>query len=137
MVAAQKDLARFRTLATKNFETQQNVDLQQAKVDQFKATIDADQGAIEAAQTQLSYATITAPIDGRVGFRQVDAGNIIHTTDPNPLTVLTQIKPCTVIFTLPQSEPRPGARGDAARRRRGPRLRSGRQGAVGRGRACC
>ncbi len=69
----------------------------------FKATLDADQAAIEAAQTQLNYATITAPIDGVVGFRQVDIGNIIHTTDVNPLTVLTQIKPCTVIFTLPQS----------------------------------
>ena len=104
LISAQKDFARFTTLATKNFETQQNVDLQQAKVDHFKASIDADQGAIEAAQTQLAYATVTAPIDGVVGFRQVDVGNIIHTTDPNPLTVLTQIKPCTVIFTLPQSD---------------------------------
>jgi membrane fusion protein, multidrug efflux system len=104
LVSAQKDFARFTTLATKNFETQQNVDLQQAKVDHFKTSIDADQGAIEAAQTQLAYATITAPIDGVVGFRQVDVGNIIHTTDPNPLTVLTQIKPCTVIFTLPQND---------------------------------
>ena len=76
----------------------------QAKVDQSKATIDADQAAIEAAQTQLNYATITAPIDGVVGFRQVDIGNIIHTNDVNPLTVLTQIKPCAVIFTLPQSD---------------------------------
>src|ERR1700681_126521 len=104
LISAQKDFARFTTLATKNVETQQNVDLQQAKVDHFKASIDADQGAIEAAQTQLAYTTITAPIDGVVGFRQVDVGNIIHTTDPNPLTVLTQIKPCTVIFTLPQSD---------------------------------
>jgi multidrug efflux system membrane fusion protein len=104
LISAQKDFTRFTTLATKNFETQQNVDLQQAKVDHFKASIDADQGAIEAAQTQLAYTTIVAPIDGVVGFRQVDVGNIIHTTDPNPLTVLTQIKPCTVIFTLPQSD---------------------------------
>ena len=103
LVSAQKDFTRFTTLATKNFETQQNVDLQQAKVDHFKASIDADQGAIEAAQTQLAYTTIVAPIDGVVGFRQVDVGNIIHTTDPNPLTVLTQIKPSNVIFTLPQS----------------------------------
>jgi membrane fusion protein, multidrug efflux system len=103
LVAAQKDLARFKALALKSFETQQNVDLQQAKVDTNKATIDADQAAIEAAQTQLDYATITAPIDGAVGFRQIDIGNIIHTTDANPLTVLTQIKPTTVICTLPQS----------------------------------
>jgi multidrug efflux system membrane fusion protein len=104
LVDAQLDLTRFTTLVKKNFETQQNVDAQQAKVDQLKATIDADQGAIEAAQTQLNYATIAAPIDGVVGFRQVDLGNIIHTTDVNPLTVLTQIKPCTVVFTLPQDD---------------------------------
>jgi multidrug efflux system membrane fusion protein len=103
LVDAQKDFTRFTTLQAKNFDTQQNVDLQQAKVDHFKASIDADQGAIEAAQTQLGFTTITAPIDGVVGFRQVDVGNIIHTTDPNPLTVLTQIKPSYVIFTLPQS----------------------------------
>ena len=77
---------------------------QQAKVDQLKATIDADQGAIESAQTQLSYTTITAPIDGRVGIRQLDAGNIIHANDPNPLTVLTQIRPSVAIFTLPQKD---------------------------------
>jgi multidrug efflux system membrane fusion protein len=104
LVSAQKDLVRFQTLVLRNAETQQNVDNQQSKVDQFKAMIVADQAAIEAAQTQLNYATITAPIDGVVGFRQVDIGNIIHTTDTNPLTVLTQIKPCVVIFTLPQGD---------------------------------
>ena len=102
LISAQKDLARFADLAKRDFATQQSLDQQQAKVDQLKAMIDADQGAIENAQTQLSYATITAPFDGRVGFRQLDAGNIIHPSDPQPLTVLTQIKPSIVIFTLPQ-----------------------------------
>jgi membrane fusion protein, multidrug efflux system len=102
VIAAQKDLDRFKTLVAKAAETQQNVDQQLGKVDQLKATIDADQAAIESAQTQLSYTTITAPIDGRVGFRQVDAGNIIHANDVNPLTVLTQIRPSMAIFTLPQ-----------------------------------
>ncbi|MFZ0778637.1 MAG: efflux RND transporter periplasmic adaptor subunit [Xanthobacteraceae bacterium] len=104
LIDAEKDLARFKTLVLRNAETLQDVDTQQAKVDTTKATIDADQAAIEAAKTQLNYATITAPIDGVVGFRQVDIGNIIHTNDINPLTVLTQIKPCTVIFTLPQGD---------------------------------
>jgi multidrug efflux system membrane fusion protein len=104
LVDNQKDLARFKALAQKSYETQQNVDLQQAKVDTTKASIDADQAAIEAAQTQLNYATITAPIDGVVGFRQIDIGNIVRTNDTSPLTVLTQIKPTTVIFTLPQSD---------------------------------
>jgi membrane fusion protein, multidrug efflux system len=102
LVSAQKDLVRFQLLAKKDFATQQSVDQQLAKVDQLKATIDADQAAIEAAQTQLSYTTIKAPFDGRVGFRQVDPGNIVHASDPNPLTVLTQIKPSVAIFTLPQ-----------------------------------
>ena len=102
LISAQKDLARFLNLNSKGFETQQNVDQQQAKVDQLKAAIVSDQAAIESAETQLTYATITAPLDGLVGFRQVDAGNIIHASDPNPLTVLTQIRPSTVIFTLPQ-----------------------------------
>src|ERR1700691_4633066 len=104
LIDPQKDLAGFKLLVLKDAETQQDVDTQQAKVDTTKATIEADQAAIEAAQTQLNYATITAPIDGVVGFRQVDVGNIIHTNDIAPLTVLTQIKPCTVIFTLPQGD---------------------------------
>jgi multidrug efflux system membrane fusion protein len=104
LIDAEKDLARFKTLVLRNAETLQDVDTQQAKVDTTKATLDADQAAIEAAKTQLNYATISTPIDGVVGFRQVDIGNIIHTNDINPLTVLTQIKPCTVIFTLPQSD---------------------------------
>lgn len=104
LIDNEKDLARFKTLVIRNAETQQNVDAQQAKVDALKATINADQAAIEAAQTQLDYATITAPIDGVVGFRQLDLGNIIHTTDPNPLTVLTQIRPSDVVFTLPQAD---------------------------------
>ena len=102
LVSAQKDLTRFTELAKRDNATQQSVDQQVAKVDQLKGMIEADQGAIESAQTQLSYATITAPFDGNVGFRQLDAGNIIHPTDAQPLTVLTQIKPAMVTFTLPQ-----------------------------------
>ncbi len=102
LIAAEKDLARFKTLVARNFESQQNVDKQQALVDQLKATLEADQAAIEGAQTQLSYATIIAPITGLVGFRQIDAGNVVHASDPMPLTVLTQVRPCVVVFTLPQ-----------------------------------
>jgi len=104
LIAAQKDLDRFKTLIAKAAGTQQSVDQQQGKVDQLKASIEADIGAIESAQTQLSYTTITAPSDGRVGFRQVDAGNIIHANDPNPLTVLTLIRPSVAVFTLPQKD---------------------------------
>lgn len=102
LVSAQKDLTRFTELAKRDNATQQSVDQQVAKVDQLKGMLEADQGAIESAQTQLSYATITAPFNGNVGFRQLDAGNIIHPTDAQPLTMLTQIKPAMVTFTLPQ-----------------------------------
>jgi len=102
LVAAEKDLNRFSTLGTRGFETQQNIDTQQAKVDQLKATVQADDAAIEAAQIQLGYTTIKAPIDGRVGFRQVDPGNIVHANDQNPLTVLTLTHPIDVVLTLPQ-----------------------------------
>lgn len=102
IVVAQKDLTRFTALGARGFDTQQNIDQQQAKVDQLKATIQADDAAIEAAQIQLSYTTIKAPIDGRVGFRQVDPGNIIHADDSNPLTVLTLTRPIDVVLTLPQ-----------------------------------
>ena len=78
------------------------MDQQQAKFDALKATIASDQAGIENAETQLSYATITAPIDGRVGFRLVDAGNIVHAGDQTPITVLTGLTPTMVIFTLPQ-----------------------------------
>ena len=104
LVSDQKDLARFQDLVHKGAGTQQAVDQQQAKVDNLKATIEADQAGIESAETQLSFATITAPIDGRIGFRQVDAGNIVHAGDATPITVLTEIKPAWAIFTLPQRD---------------------------------
>jgi multidrug efflux system membrane fusion protein len=101
LIAAQKDLDRFKTLVVKNFETQQNVDQQQAKVDQTKAAIDADAAAIETAQTQLDYTNITAPSDGRMGVRLVDPGNIVHASDQGAIAILTQTQPTTVVFTLP------------------------------------
>ena len=81
LIAADKDLTRFTTLGNKGFETQQNIDQQQAKVDQLKASIEADVAAIESAQTQLDYTTIVAPSDGRMGVRLVDPGNIVHAAD--------------------------------------------------------
>ena len=104
LLSDQKDLDRFSALVVKGAGTQQAVDQQQAKVDNLKATILADQAAIESAETQLSYATIVAPIDGNVGFRQVDAGNIVHAGDQIPITVLTEIKPAMAVFTLPQRD---------------------------------
>jgi multidrug efflux system membrane fusion protein len=101
LVAAQKDLARFQTLVLKNAETQQNLDLQQAKVDQTKAAIDADVAAIETAQTNLDYTDIRATTDGRMGVRMVDPGNIVHASDQGAIAILTQTEPTAVTFTLP------------------------------------
>jgi membrane fusion protein, multidrug efflux system len=101
LVAAEKDLTRAKTLSLKSFETQQTVDQQQAKVDQLRASIAADEAAIESAQTQLDYATIVAPNDGRVGIRRVDPGNIVHAADTKPITSLVLTQPCAVIFILP------------------------------------
>src|SRR5262249_14669279 len=82
-------------------ESQQNVDLQQAKVDTSKAAIAADVASIETAQTQLDYTSITAPSDGRVGVRMVDPGNIVHANDKGPIAMLTLSQPAAVVFTLP------------------------------------
>jgi multidrug efflux system membrane fusion protein len=102
LVSAQKDLERFQTLVLKNAETQQNLDHQVALVGQVKATIEADQAAVESAQVQFDYTTIKAPTDGRMGIRQIDPGNIIHASDTTPVVILTQTKPISVIFTLPE-----------------------------------
>jgi len=72
-----------------------------AKVDQLKATIDADVAAIESAQTQLDYTTIQATSDGRIGVRSVDPGNIVHASDAGSIATLVSTQPMTVLFTLP------------------------------------
>jgi multidrug efflux system membrane fusion protein len=100
LISAQKDLGRSRTLVDKNFQTQQVVDQQQAKVDQLIASIDADKAAIETAQTQLDYTSVVAPSDGRMGVRMIDPGNIVHASDSAPIATLTLTKPAAVMFTL-------------------------------------
>ncbi len=98
--AAQKDLSRSRTLVDKSFQTQQVVDQQQSKVDQLIASINADDAAIETAQTQLDYTLITAPSDGRMGVRSIDPGNIVRASDSAPIATLTLTRPAAVLFTL-------------------------------------
>jgi membrane fusion protein, multidrug efflux system len=104
LAAAQKDLDRYQVLLQRQAVPRQQFDQQQAKVDQLKATVSADQAAIDGAQVQFSYATIAAPIDGRAGVRQVDPGNIVHASDTNPLTIPTLVHPVAVMFSLPQSK---------------------------------
>ena len=100
-IAANKDLTRSKTLVLSNITSQQIVDQQQGKVDQLKASIAADEAAIQTAQTELDYTTITAPSDGRIGVRLVDPGNIVHASDQGSLATLVQTRPSAVLFTLP------------------------------------
>jgi len=101
---AQVTYDRSHTLLAKGMIDQQTVDTQKATVDQFSAAVQSDEAAIEQASVQLGYTQIAAPIDGRTGIRQVDAGNIVHSTDTNGLVVITQLKPISAVFTLPQQD---------------------------------
>ncbi len=99
---AQADMARYTSLVQKDFASRQQLDTQQAMVKQFTAAIAGDDSQIEMAQLNLSFCYITAPFDGRVGLRNVDPGNIVHSSEATPIFSLTQIRPISVMFTLPQ-----------------------------------
>jgi multidrug efflux system membrane fusion protein len=99
---AQIELRRDEALFKDKILAQDAFDTQKALVQQLQAAVQADQAALENTKVQLGYTTIDAPIAGRVGIRQVDQGNMIHATDSNGLVVLTQLKPISVLFTLPE-----------------------------------
>src|SRR5271170_1365806 len=99
--SAEKDLARSKTLVVQSVATQQLVDQQQARVDQLKASIAADEAAIETAQTQVDYTAIKSPSDGRIGVRLVDPGNLVHAADVRSIATVVLTQPAAVMFTLP------------------------------------
>ncbi|GAC1340106.1 MAG: efflux RND transporter periplasmic adaptor subunit [Acetobacteraceae bacterium] len=99
---ARLDAGRYAKLAATAYSSAQQSDTARAQVSQLEAQVRSDQAQIDTARTQLGYATITAPIGGRIGLRQVDSGNIVHPTDTTPITVITQLQPISVVFTLPQ-----------------------------------
>jgi len=96
------DLARYRTLLSEDSVTKQQLDTQAATVRQLDGVVKADQGQLDSARLQLSYARIAAPIGGRVGLRQVDVGNMIHATDSTGIVVITQLQPISVVFSVPE-----------------------------------
>jgi membrane fusion protein, multidrug efflux system len=104
LVNAQANLSRYTSLQQKGYASTQLVETQNAQFAQLQAMVKSDEGVIEQAQTNLSYTNLTAPIDGVVGIRQIDIGNIIHPTDPNGLVDLTQIQPISLFFSLPQTD---------------------------------
>ncbi len=99
---AELDLTRYDNLLKQEAISQQTLEQQRAAVDQLHAAILADEAAIAAAQVQLSYTQITSPINGRVGLRHVDAGNLVQAGDQTGLVSVTQLDPISVVFTLPQ-----------------------------------
>ena len=99
---AQLDLERYMRLAASNAINKQQVDTQRALVAQLEAQVRTDQASIDNARAILSYTDITAPIAGRTGIRQVDEGNIVRPSDATGLVTITEIRPISVLFNLPQ-----------------------------------
>jgi membrane fusion protein, multidrug efflux system len=95
------DLQRYQILMQQDSIPKQQLDTQVATVKQAVATVDSDQAQVESAKLNLVYCKITAPINGRVGLRQVDIGNIVHATDTTGIVVVNEVQPITVIFTIP------------------------------------
>jgi multidrug efflux system membrane fusion protein len=104
LAGAERDLARYDQLTRSKFESQQTADDERATVQETQALIEQDHAAIEQAQTNLSYCTITAPVGGRLGIRNVDLGNIVQAGTTTGIVTLTTLQPIGVIFTLPQQD---------------------------------
>jgi multidrug efflux system membrane fusion protein len=101
---ARLDLERYTRLAAANSGSKQQADTQKALVAQLEAQVQGDQAAIDNTRAMLSYTKITAPIDGRTGMRQIDEGNLVQAGDANGLVVITQVRPISVMFNLPQQQ---------------------------------
>lgn len=102
LASARLDLKRYQDLLPGGYVTGQQVDQQKALVDSDAALVQADEAAIESARVQLSFTHITAPFAGVAGIRQVDVGNLVASGSSTGIVVLTQIKPISVTFTLPE-----------------------------------
>ena len=99
---ARLDLERYRKLLEQDSIASQQVDSQAALVRQLEGTVKVGQAQVDNARLQLSYTRITAPISGRLGLRQVDAGNMVRQSDTTGVAVITQVDPMGVLFTIPQ-----------------------------------
>ncbi|MBN8908307.1 MAG: efflux RND transporter periplasmic adaptor subunit, partial [Rhodospirillales bacterium] len=121
---ARADYVRYQKLVANNYTSAQQADTAKSQVAQYEAQVRQDQAQIESAQTNLSYTTITSPIDGRTGIRQVDPGNIVHASDTTGIVVITQLQPISVVFTLPRRcNPASPRRSPTTRPRTAPRPR--------------
>jgi multidrug efflux system membrane fusion protein len=102
LTQAKADLARYQTLAEQDSIARQQVDAATALVGQYQGALAVDQAQIGTAKLNLAYCHIVAPVSGRVGMRQVDAGNYITPGDSAGIVVITQTTPMSVIFNLPE-----------------------------------
>src|SRR5580765_838422 len=98
---ARVDLERYTTLLAQDSIAEQTLATQKSLVAQYAGAVTTDQGQIDAAKLNLTYCHIVSPIDGRVGLQQINMGNYVTPAEPNGLVVVTQLKPITVVFTLP------------------------------------
>ena len=101
---AKVDVTRYRSLAKDDAIPKQQLDTQEALVRQYEAALVVDRGQIDAADLNLTYSRVTAPVGGRTGLRLVDPGNLVHASDAGGLAVVTQLRPIDVVFTLPEDE---------------------------------
>jgi membrane fusion protein, multidrug efflux system len=99
---AQIDLDRYVTLSGQDSISKQQVDAQRALVSQYEGMVKTNQASVDSAQLNLVYCHVTAPFAGRVGLRLVDQGNYVTPGDASGLVILAEVKPITVIFTLPE-----------------------------------
>jgi membrane fusion protein, multidrug efflux system len=96
------NLQRYQTLIKAGSITQQTLDTQVATVKQDEGTVTADTGNVKNLQVQVSYCTITSPVDGVIGLRLVDPGNYVTTTSTTGMAVIAQLEPATVIYAVPE-----------------------------------
>lgn len=102
--SARADLDRMQTLLQRDVGSRQTYEAQAALVEQNEAQVEAAGADLDNARLQLEYATIRSPIDGRVGFRQVDIGNMVRSIERTPIVTVTQMQPINIVFTLPQED---------------------------------
>ncbi len=101
---ARRDLERTIRLSETNFATKQQADTQRAQVTQLEALTKSDQATIDSARATLGYTSISAPIDGRTGLRNVDEGNLVRAGSDAGIVTISQIRPIAVTFNLPQQQ---------------------------------
>jgi multidrug efflux system membrane fusion protein len=101
---ARRDLQRHAALVEKNLVARQQFDTTKAQVAQLEAAVKGDEALVEYAEVNLGYATIRSPLNGRAGMRRIDSGNVVHANDANGIVTITQTRPISLIFTLPEGD---------------------------------